>query len=130
MKMKKMNEYKVDVVAGTITLTKRFAKAAGVLGTREFNTFKQLRADYPDYAVQVREIAKKENKTSYANLTYDFMKTYIRTIEGETSENLVNLEKVIELSKGQAGRYAYVKTWFLGRYPKYQDVLATMNAIA
>ena len=87
MKMKKMNEYKVDVVAGTITLTKKFAKAAGVLGTREFNTFKQLRADYPDYAVQVREIAKKENKTSYANLTYDFMKTYIRTIEGETSEN-------------------------------------------
>ena len=130
MKMKKMNEYKVDVVAGTITLTKRFAKAAGVLGTREFNTFKQLRADYPDYAVQVREIAKKENKTSYANLTYGFMKTYIRTIEGETSENLVNLENVIELSKGQAGCYAYVKTWFLGRYPKYQDVLTTMNDIA
>ena len=128
--MKKMNEYKVDVVAETITLTKKFAKAAGVLGTREFNTFKQLRADYPDYAVQVREIAKKENKTSYANLTYDFMKTYIRTIEGETSENLVNLEKVIELSKGQAGHYAYVKTWFLEHYPNYQDVLATMNAIA
>ena len=130
MKMKRMNEYKVDVVAGTITLTKKFAKAAGVLGTREFNTFKQLRADYPDYAVQVREIAKKENKTSYANLTYAFMKNFINTVEGEASENLVNLENVIELSKGQAGCYAYVKTWFLGHYPKYQDVLATMNAIA
>ena len=128
--MKKMNEYKVDVVAGTITLTKKFAKAAGVLGTREFNTFKQLRGDYPDYAVQVREIAKKENKTSYANLTYGFMKNFISTVEGETSENLGNLAKVIELSKGQPGHYAYVKTWFLERYPKYQDVLATMNAIA
>ena len=128
--MKKMNEYKVDVVAGTITLTKKFAKAAGVLGTREFNTFKQLRADYPDYAVQVREIAKKENKTSYANLTYAFMKNFISTVEGEASENLVNLAKVIELSKGQPGHYAYVKTWFLERYPKYQDVLATMNSIA
>lgn len=102
MKMKRMNEYKVDVVAGTITLTKKFAKAAGVLGTREFNTFKQLRADYPDYAVQVREIAKKENKTSYANLTYAFMKNFINTVEGEASENLVNLENVIELSKGQS----------------------------
>lgn len=130
MKMKKMNEYKVDVVAGTITLTKKFAKAAGVLGTREFNTFKQLRADYPDYAVQVREIAKKENKTSYANLTYAFMKNFISTVEGEASENIGNLAKVIELSKGQPGHYAYVKTWFLERYPKYQDVLATMNAIA
>lgn len=128
--MKRMNEYKVDVVAGTITLTKKFAKAAGVLGTREFNTFKQLRADYPDYAVQVREIAKKENKTSYANLTYAFMKNFISTVEGEASENIGNLAKVIELSKGQSGHYAYVKTWFLGRYPKYQDVLATMNAIA
>ena len=128
--MKKMNEYKVDVVAGTITLTKKFAKAAGVLGTREFNTFKQLRADYPDYAVQVREIAKKENKTSYANLTYAFMKNFISTVEGEASENIGNLAKVIELSKGQPGHYAYVKTWFLERYPKYQDALATMNAIA
>ena len=130
MKMKKMNEYKVDVVAETITLTKKFAKAAGVLGTREFNTFKQLRADYPDYTVQVREIAKKENKVSYANLTYDFMKTFIGMVEGEASENIGNLAKVIELSKGQPGHYAYVKTWFLERYPKYQDVLATMNAIA
>ena len=128
--MKKMNEYKVDVVAETITLTKKFAKAAGVLGTREFNTFKQLRADYPDYTVQVREIAKKENKVSYANLTYDFMKTFIGMVEGEASENIGNLAKVIELSKGQPGHYAYVKTWFLERYPKYQDVLATMNAIA
>ena len=128
--MKRMNEYKVDVVAGTITLTKKFAKAAGVLGTREFNTFKQLRADYPDYAVQVREIAKKENKTSYANLTYAFMKNFISTVEGEASENIGNLAKVIELSKGQPGHYAYVKTWFLERYPKYQDALATMNAIA
>ena len=128
--MKRMNEYKVDVVAGTITLTKKFAKAAGVLGTREFNTFKQLRADYPDYAVQVREIAKKENKTSYANLTYAFMKNFISTVEGEASENIGNLAKVIELSKGQPGHYAYVKTWFLERYPKYQDALATRNAIA
>ena len=128
--MKRMNEYKVDVVAGTITLTKKFAKAAGVLGTREFNTFKQLRADYPDYTVQVREIAKKENKTSYANLTYAFMKNFISTVEGEASENIGNLAKVIELSKGQPGHYAYVKTWFLERYPKYQDALATMNAIA
>ena len=130
MKMKKMNEYKVDVVAETITLTKKFAKAAGVLGTREFNTFKQLRADYPDYTVQVREIAKKENKVSYANLTYDFMKTFIGMVEGEASENIGNLAKVIELSKGQPGHYAYVKTWFLEHYPNYQDVLATMNAIA
>ena len=128
--MKTMNEYKIDVVAGTITLTKKFAKAAGVLGTREFNTFKQLRADYPDYTVQVREIAKKENKVSYANLTYDFMKTFIGMVEGEASENIGNLAKVIELSKGQPGHYAYVKTWFLERYPNYQDVLATMNAIA
>ena len=128
--MKTMNEYKIDVVAGTITLTKKFAKAAGVLGTREFNTFKQLRADYPDYTVQVREIAKKENKVSYANLTYDFMETFIGMVEGEASENIGNLAKVIELSKGQPGHYAYVKTWFLERYPNYQDVLATMNAIA
>lgn len=128
--MKKMNEYNIDVVAGTITLTKKFAKAAGVLGTREFNTLKKLREACPDYTVQVREIAKKENKTSYANLTYKFMNTFISMVEGEASENIGNLAKVIELSKGQPGHYAYVKTWFLEHYPNYQDVLTTMNAIA
>lgn len=35
-KMKKTNGYKVDFAAKVITITKRFGKVAGVLGTPEF----------------------------------------------------------------------------------------------
>lgn len=34
--MKKTNGYKVDFAAKVITITKRFGKVAGVLGTPEF----------------------------------------------------------------------------------------------
>ena len=71
-----MANFEISYTERTITLTKKFAKAAGVLGTREFNILKQLREACPDYTVQVREIAKKENKVSYANLTYKFMNTF------------------------------------------------------
>ena len=128
--MKAQNQYKIDHIAKTITLTKKFAKSAGIINSPEYLLFKQLRADYADYTICEREIAKKEGKKSYANLTYDFMKEYILITEGEGSENIRNLETVITISKGQAGRYAYVKTWFLKNFPNYNDVLATMEAIA
>lgn len=128
--MKAQNQYKIDHIAQTITLTKKFAKSAGIINSPEYTLFKQLRADYPDYTIQEREIAKKEGKKSYANLTYEFMREYIIITEGEGSENIRNLETVITISKGQAGRYAYVKTWFLKKFPNYNDALATMEALA
>ena len=128
--MKAQNQYKLNHITKTITLTKKFAKSAGIINSPEYILFKKLRTDYPDYTIQEREIAKKENKKSYANLTYEFMKEYILITEGEGSENIRNLETVITISKGQAGRYAYVKTWFLKQFPNYNDVLATMEALA
>ena len=127
--MKAQNQYKIDHIAQTITLTKKFAKSAGIINSPEYTLFKQLRADYPDYTICEREIAKKEGKKSYANLTYEFMKDYILITEGEGSENIRNLETVITISKGQAGCYAYVKTWFLKKFPNYNDVLVTMEAL-
>lgn len=122
--MKKQNEYKIDHIEQTITLTKKFAKAAGILNSAEYQVLKQLRTDYPDYTVALREIAKKESKKSYANLTYNAMKQFIKITEGEESESLHQLEVVIRLSKGQAGCYAYVKSWFIKHYPRYNDVEA------
>ena len=122
--MKMQNTYKINHIDQTITLTKKFAKEAGILNTPEYRTLNQLRTDYPDYTISLREIAKRENKKSYANLTYDAMRQFITIVEGEQAENLRQLELVIELSKGQTGRYAYVKAWFLKHYPDYNNVEA------
>ena len=114
--MIKSQQYEVDFINSKIILTKKFYKAATILNSPEYTTLMQLRHDNPGFAVELREIKKKEGKKSYRNLTYDNMRNYIITLEGEKSETLTEFDKVLKLSKVQAGPYAYVKTWFLGKY--------------
>ena len=124
----KNNEFRFDHAAQTIILTKKFAKAAGMINSREYRTLATLHKDYPDYTVELKEIAKREGKTTYARLTYDAMRNHIRITEGETSANLCNLETYIEAYKG-SGCYPKVKKWFLDHYPTYADVNQTMASI-
>ncbi len=114
--MTKSQQYEVDFINSKIILTKKFYRAATTLNSPEYTTLMQLRRDNPGFAVELREIKKKEGKQSYRNLTYKHMEEYIIALEGEMSENLKELEQVKKLSKVQAGPYAYVKTWFLKKY--------------
>lgn len=114
--MTKSQQYEVDFINSKIILTKKFYKAATTLNTPEYNILLQLRTQNPDYEIVLKEIKKKEGKKSYRNLTYDNMRNYIITLEGEKSETLTEFDKVLKLSKVQAGPYAYVKTWFLSKY--------------
>ena len=114
--MTKSQQYEVDFINSKIILTKKLYKAATTLNSPEYTTLMQLRRDNPGFAVELREIKKKEGKKSYRNLTYKNMEEYIITLEGEESENLKEFNNVLKLSKVQAGPYAYVKTWFLKRY--------------
>ena len=114
--MTKTQQYEVDFINSKIVLTKKFYKAATILNTPEYTTLMQLRRDNPGFAIELREIKKKEGKKSYRNLTYKNMEEYIITLEGEESENLKEFNNVLKLSKVQAGPYAYVKTWFLKKY--------------
>ena len=114
--MTKSQQYEVDFINSKIILTKKFFKAATTLNSPEYTTLMQLRRDNPGFAVELREIKKKEGKQSYRNLTYKHMEEYIIALEGEMSENLKELEQVKKLSKVQAGPYAYVKSWFLKKY--------------
>ena len=124
--MNKQQEYKVEFQSKTIILNKKFAKAAGVLNSKEYRVLKQLRADYPEYTIELKEIAKKEGKKSYANLTYDAMRGFICAVEGADAANLRNLDTVIATYKG-SGCYPKVKKWFLDTYPKYGDANAALT---
>jgi len=117
--MTKSQQYEVDFINSKIILTKKFYKAATTLNSPEYTTLMQLRRDNPGFAVELREIKKKEGKQSYRNLTYKHMEEFIIAREGEKSEVLKEFNNVLKLSRVQAGPYAYVKTWFL---TKYKDV--------
>ena len=108
----------IDYINNNIVITKKFAKAAGILGSKEYNEMKQIRADYPTFQIVMKEIKKKEGKKSYRNLTFDNMRAFIVELVGEDNPKVQNFDKVRELSKAQAGPYAYVKVWFLKNFGK------------
>ena len=106
--------YEVDFINNKIILTKKFYKAASILNSSEYNIMIQLRTQNPGFEIVLKEIKKKEGKKSYRNLTYANMREYI--ITREKSETVAEFDRVMALSKIQAGPYAYVKTWFLKKY--------------
>ena len=111
-----MKNYNIDFTTKTIELTKRFAKNAGVFNSPEYKEMISMRKDFPDFNVVIREIKRKAGKKTYKNLTIDAMRAFITEWEGEESEALTTFEKVVAISKVQAGPYAYVKAWFIKNY--------------
>ena len=117
--MTKNANYEINHITATITLTKPFAKAAGILNTPEYKTLMEIRRQNPSYAVELRKIKKADKKCTYLNLTYNHMGEFISEIEKDEAkkkERLVQLETIKKLSKAQPAPYAYVKCWFLENY--------------
>lgn len=106
--MKKTNGYKVDFAAKVITITKRFGKAAGVLGTPEFEVMQQLRKEYVDYKVQYKTIERNENKQTYKHLTIDEMKRFLSTRE-DSQFALAQFARVENVVGNKKGKYAIIK---------------------
>lgn len=116
---------RIDPITRTITLSKAFAKAAGRVGTAEYEELMLAMKDHPDYGVELRSIKKKEGKKSYHNLTYENMREYICGFlddENSRATAIATFEKIQAYSKIQAGAYAYVKNWFLNTYPEYKNI--------
>lgn len=115
--MKQNHGYEINYIENTIIVTKSFLKKAGTIGSKEYNELAKVRRDFPDFRIQQREITKKQGKKTYGKLTYKVMAEFIEAQEEENaSATLAEFERVQQLSKIQAGSYAFVKTWFLNRY--------------
>lgn len=116
--------YRPDHENQSIILTKKFAKSAAIVGSKDYNILCRLRKDFPDYKIVVREIAKKEGKkNTHKNLTYPAMKAYIETTIADDEAKkkaLAEFESMKVLGKGQTcGAYLFVRDWFLKKYPNY-----------
>ncbi|MBR6569686.1 MAG: hypothetical protein IKK75_04470, partial [Clostridia bacterium] len=76
--MCKFNEYRIDPIENKIIVTKKFAKAAGVLNSPEYKILQQARMENPGFPVVLRDIRKAEKKNTYRNLSFANMEMYIR----------------------------------------------------
>ena len=113
--MKQNRGYEIDFVEGKIIVMKRFLKDASVIGSTAYTELTQVRKDYADFTIEIRQIAKKENKQTYGKLTYDFMRDYILTKE-DSKVVLAEYENIRKLAKFQNAQYVFVKNWFLKKY--------------
>ena len=115
--MRTNNGYEINYIENTITVTRKFLKDAGVIGSPAYNELARVRKDLPDFQIVQREITKKQGKKTYGKLTYEVMADFIAVKEEEDAPAvLAEFERVKALSKVQAGQYAFVKNWFLNRY--------------
>ena len=129
--MKKNTGYEINYIENTITVTKKFLKEAGIIGSAAYTELARVRKDLPDFQIVQREITKKQGKKSYGKLTYKVMEDFIAVQEEENaSAVLAEFQRVQQLSKVQAGSYAFVKTWFLTRYKEVFTAEETEEAIA
>ncbi len=113
--MKQSIGYEIDFEGSKIIVSKKFLKEAGNVTTTAYAELVQMRRDYPDFRIETRQIAKRENKMTYGKLTYDFMREYIKN-KADKDQVLVEFERIQKLAKFQNAQYVFVKKWFLGLY--------------
>ena len=131
-----------NLMTKKVELTKKEAKAAGKIGTAEFEELKNYLAMYPGFEVQIKASAKRKNE--FRGLTYEYMKNYIKKHGDEDGKIMAEFNDLIAQDKeegkegferAKAANYAQVKKWFLKKFPaikqykedhqkKVQEILA------
>ena len=114
------NTLKIDHSKRRIIMDRTFAKLSENTMSSEYAHLQRVRNDYPNYTVIRREIKKNPNKECWKGLTYDYMRSHIRRVEGENSKAVLDeLEEKILISECHSNchRYPVIKQWFLEKYP-------------
>ena len=68
--MKQNLGYEIDYIESKIIVSKKFLKEASTVNTPAYIELTKVRKDYPDFAIEPRQITKRENKMTYGKLTY------------------------------------------------------------
>lgn len=117
--------YTINAAKKEIIITKKFEKAANIIGSNEYKELVTLMKDFPNFEIKVKEIKKKANKKTYSGLTIEEMKRFVAS---RTQEEVILFEKVVTIAKQKKGSYALTKKWFLKNYKEaYDNELAALK---
>ena len=119
--MKKNVGYEVKHIEKTICLSKKFLKAASIMGTPEYKELKKVMKENPDYKLEERKINQKESKVTYSELTFAVMESIIKgSANGnaeEEAKRIAEFKAVKEFYDGnKTTKYGHVKSWFVQKY--------------
>lgn len=111
---------RVDDKNRKLVMEKTFDVARRIVGSPEYYLLQMAKKDHPDYDVVLKHIKKNPEKQVYKNLTYDYMREYIRR-HPHAKERSAELEEMILRAKCHLAKYSNVKSWFLEAYPDIDD---------
>lgn len=113
--------YKIVFEENAIVMNCKFASAAEVYGTSEYEVLKAIRTDFPTFKVLVQKGRDIKTPRKTKRMTYSNMEKYINTFSNadELMEifNLVKSKSVIVKSP-----YHYVLDWFMMQFPNYKEL--------
>ena len=117
-----------NLMTKKIEMSKNEAKAAGKIGTPEFEKLRQYMEMYPGFEVQIKAPAKR--KVEFRGLTYEYMKNYIKKHDDEDGKIMAEFNDLIALDKKnkvegaehlEAAGYLDVKKWFLAKFSEIRQ---------
>lgn len=116
-----------NLMTKKIEMSKKEAKAAGKIGTPEFEELKNYMAMYPNFEILIKAPAKR--KVEFRGLNYEYMKNYIKKNDDEDGTIMAEFNALIAQDKKnkvegaehlEAAGYLDVKKWFLAKFPEIQ----------
>ena len=117
-----------NLMTKKIEMSKKEAKAAGKIGTPEFEELKSYMKEYPNFEILIKAPAKR--KVEFRGLTYEYMKNYIKKHGDEDGKIMAEFNDLIALDKKnkvegaehlEAAGYLDVKKWFLKKFPEIKQ---------
>ena len=117
-----------NLMTKKIEMSKKEAKAAGKIGTPEFEELKNYMKEYPNFEIQIKAPAKR--KVEFRGLNYEYMVTYIKKHDNEDGEIMAEFNDLIALDKKnkvdgaehlEAAGYLDVRAWFLTTFPEIKQ---------
>lgn len=113
--------YRIDFGNNSIVMNYKFAAAAEVYGSPEYELLKSIRADFPNFKVFTKAGRDIKTPRKTKRLTYANMEKYINTFANASELmgifNIVRNKSVIVKCP-----YKYVLDWFMEQFPNYKEL--------
>ena len=119
-----MKTITISYTTNTIDITKKFAEAAGKIGSKEYRELQEVRRDNPGFTINVVADKKKAPKNNYNGLNFNYMKSYIEKHDDEEKSimaNYLELRGEGDEAKAIGAKSASIfeiRAWFLNQYPE------------
>lgn len=122
-----MKTITISYTTNTIDITKKFAEAAGKIGSKEYRELQEVRRDNPGFTINVVADKKKAPKNNYAGLDFNYMKSYIEKHDDEEMSIMAEYLELRGESKdakaigAKSASIFEIRVWFLRKYPEIKD---------